>query len=193
MNVSSWSLGNDVERPWSGLRGDDALVAQLPIAALQGSSRELAHGEHIECAVCLDHLPQWDRQELEPEIQCAGTLLSKPAWEANTAWHCRELGDWSAAFQVETPDAALNRYLNEWVPLQLRWVGLLDRGWPTSMRGTRDASQDYSGITSIDPDAGLQMLRELFACQRRDGSFPRQVSTAGPDGAHDLRDYVDSG
>jgi cellobiose phosphorylase len=98
-----------------------------------------------------------------------------------------------AARSIQTPDQSLNRYINEWLPIQLAWVNQLDRGWPTGMRGVRDAAQDSTGIVPLDPQAAKIRLLELFSVQRSDGWFPRQYSTQGPDGRHDLRAYVDSG
>ncbi len=94
---------------------------------------------------------------------------------------------------IQTPDPSLNRYVNEWLPIQLVWVNQLDRGWPTGMRGVRDAAQDAAGIIPLDPSAARARLLELFSVQRSDGWFPRQYSTQGPEGKHDLRAYVDSG
>lgn len=94
---------------------------------------------------------------------------------------------------IWSPDAALNRYVNEWLPLQLGWVNSLDRGWPTNLRGTRDAAQDATGSVPLDPSVGRARLLELFSVQRTDGWFPRQYSMFGPTGQHDLRAYVDAG
>ncbi|MBN2310133.1 MAG: hypothetical protein JXR94_14255 [Candidatus Hydrogenedentes bacterium] len=94
---------------------------------------------------------------------------------------------------INTPDAALNRYANEWLPLQLDWVCRLDRGWPSGMRGTRDAAQDFTGLVPLDPGAARARLLELFNVMRSDGWFPRQYSVAGREGPHDLRAYMDSG
>ena len=94
---------------------------------------------------------------------------------------------------IQTPDQSLNRYVNEWLPIQLAWVNQLDRGWPTGMRGVRDAAQDATGIVPLDALSAKTRLLELLSVQRSDGWFPRQYSTQGPDGRHDLRAYVDSG
>lgn len=96
-------------------------------------------------------------------------------------------------YRLESPDEALNRYANEWLPLQLEWVGKLDRGWPTGMRGTRDSAQDTNAILYWNPREARTRFLELLQVQRTDGWFPRQYSTQGPEGKHDLRDYVDSG
>jgi len=94
---------------------------------------------------------------------------------------------------ITTSDAEFNRYVNEWLPLQLDWVCSLDRGWPSGMRGSRDSANDFTAMVWIDPGWSKQILRTLLTCQRSDGWFPRQYSAAGRKGAHDLRGHVDAG
>ncbi len=98
-----------------------------------------------------------------------------------------------SARSIETPDSALNRYANEWLPLQLDWTCSLDRGWPTGMRGSRDAASDFTAMIPINPDWAKETLRILFSCQRTDGWIPRGISALGRTGTHDLRNYVDAG
>ena len=120
-------------------------------------------------------------------------MLSAANWDKAIEAHQQLYSKWMNKFHIKTPDPALNQYLNEWLIMQLYWVSKLDRGWPTGMRGTRDAAQDYSGLSYLKPELGRAMLEEMFACQRSDGSFLRQFSCHGPTGKHDERDYVDSG
>ncbi|MHB9037320.1 MAG: GH36-type glycosyl hydrolase domain-containing protein [Armatimonadota bacterium] len=94
---------------------------------------------------------------------------------------------------IQTPDAMFSRYVNEFLPLQLKWVIQLDRGWPTGMRGTRDSAQDATALVPLAPKLCRDRLHEIFACQRSDGWFPRQYSIQGAKGIHDLRNYVDGG
>lgn len=105
----------------------------------------------------------------------------------------RQYHQWFGQRFIQSPDTDFDRYVNQWLPLQLEWVGKLDRGWPTGMRGVRDSAQDVNGLLYWDEALAKQRLLELYACQRTDGWFPRQYSVNGPDGKHDLRDYVDSG
>lgn len=95
--------------------------------------------------------------------------------------------------EIATPDRALDRYVNEWLPLQLNWVRILDRGWPTGMRGVRDTAQDMTALIPLDPTTSRKTILDLFSIQRSDGWFPRQYSIRGRHGQHDLRQYVDGG
>lgn len=94
--------------------------------------------------------------------------------------------------RICTADKAFDRYVNDFLPLQLGWVASLDRGWPTGLRGVRDASNDFMGMLVYDPAHAREILLSLYRCQQRNGWLPRQVSTTGK-GNHDLRPYADSG
>jgi cellobiose phosphorylase len=94
---------------------------------------------------------------------------------------------------IRTPDPQINRYVNEWLPLQMDWVCSLDRGWPSGMRGSRDSSNDFIGMVPLNPDWCREIIQTLMGCQRTDGWFPRQYSAMGRHGKHDLREYVDAG
>lgn len=95
---------------------------------------------------------------------------------------------------IHTPDEALNQYVNGWLPLQLDWVSSLDRGWPTGMRGGRDAAQDFTAMVPQDPAFTRELILTELSCQRPDGSVPRHFSAAGHSGPErDTRNTVDAG
>lgn len=93
---------------------------------------------------------------------------------------------------VTTKDATFDSFVNAFLPLQMRWVGVLDRGWPTGMRGTRDAANDFMGMLQFDAKFSREVLVHLFECEQLNGWFPRQVGS-NRKGPHDLRNYVDGG
>jgi len=93
---------------------------------------------------------------------------------------------------IKTADSFFDYYVNTWLPLQMYWVSSLDRGWPTGMRGTRDCANDFMGQVYFDAPWSREILELVLSCQRTDGWFPRQVSTAGRTGTHDLRPFVDA-
>lgn len=94
---------------------------------------------------------------------------------------------------IKTSNELYNNFINTFVPLQMYWVGSLDRGWPSSMRGTRDASQDFIGVTPLNPEWTKETLRELFEHQQLDGWMPRQISTISRTAPHDMRYFCDGG
>jgi len=95
--------------------------------------------------------------------------------------------------KIKTDNPLYDDFINYFTPLQMYWVGSLDRGWPSSMRGTRDASQDFVGITPLDHDWAKKTILQLLEHQRTDGWFPRQVSTISRHAPHDMRDFSDGG
>ncbi len=94
---------------------------------------------------------------------------------------------------IKTDNELYNKFLNEFAPLQMYWVCSLDRGWPSSMRGTRDASQDFIGLLPLYPEWTKENIKEIFSRQRTDGWYPRQFNAITRKGPHDLRYYCDGG
>ncbi len=92
---------------------------------------------------------------------------------------------------VNTPDKTFNRFINGFLPLELDWVSALDRGWPTGMRGVRDASNDFQGFLAYDIQQCKGIIENIFSKQRSDGWYPRQVPFGASD-KFDLRQFVDS-
>lgn len=92
---------------------------------------------------------------------------------------------------VNTPDKTFNHFINGFLPLELDWVSALDRGWPTGMRGVRDAANDFQGFLAYDIDKCKQIIENIFSKQRSDGWYPRQVPFGDSD-KFDLRQFVDS-
>lgn len=101
--------------------------------------------------------------------------------------------DFSHRNQIQTEDKMLDYYCNYWLPLQMDWVASLDRGWPTGMRGSRDSAQDFTALLTLNPEHCRCTLLAMASCQRSDGWFPRQYSSMGRTGKHDLRGHVDGG
>ena len=47
---------------------------------------------------------------------------------------------------VKTNNYDFDKFINGFLPLEMYWVSSLDRGWPTGMRGVRDAANDFEGM-----------------------------------------------
>ncbi len=92
---------------------------------------------------------------------------------------------------LETKDDDFNRFVNGFLPLELDWVSALDRGWPTGMRGVRDAANDFQGFLAYDKALCRSVIANIFSKQRSDGWYPRQVPFGDSD-KFDLRHFVDS-
>ena len=94
---------------------------------------------------------------------------------------------------IKTSNNIYDNFINYFTPLQMYWVGSLDRGWPSSMRGVRDASQDFVGITPLDEKWTRDTILTLLSHQQKDGWMPRQISTISRTAPHDMRYYCDGG
>jgi hypothetical protein len=171
----------------------NAALGQSIVAAL-ARRVTLAPGKRHEFTVVLGKLPDTPDGKLPPkgELTKLARYLKPEVRERALRQIRRRYEKFFALRRVETPDACMSRYVNEFLPLQLEWVNLLDRGWPTGMRGTRDAAQDATGMVPLDPALARKRLVEILSLQRSDGWFLRQYSTAGHEGKHDHRPYVDS-
>ncbi|BCW98307.1 MAG: hypothetical protein KatS3mg024_1134 [Armatimonadota bacterium] len=134
-----------------------------------------------------------NRQPDHQALDTAVRLLEPSAIRDARSAHCSALTVLSEKRSITTPDECLNRYVNEFLPLQLKWVILLDRGWPTGLRGVRDCAQDTAALIPLDPSLSRHRILELFRVQRNDGWFPRQYAVGGDASRHDLRQYVDGG
>ncbi|HUW57903.1 MAG TPA: hypothetical protein VMZ92_14780 [Planctomycetota bacterium] len=179
--------------PYGKADAEVAAVGQ-PIVAALARTVTLAPNATSCFTVVLGKLADTPDGRLPPkrELTHLARFLKGPTRERALDARRRRYRKLFGIRSIATPDVCLNRYVNEWLPLQLEWVTLLDRGWPTGMRGTRDAAQDATGIVPIDPEIARARLIEILSCQRTDGWFLRQYSTTGPDGTHDHRPYVDS-
>ncbi len=94
---------------------------------------------------------------------------------------------------ISTENKLYDKFINEFAPLQMYWVCSLDRGWPSSMRGTRDASQDFTGLIPLYPEWTRANIKAILSRQRLDGWFPRQFNANTRKGPHDLRYFCDGG
>ena len=180
--------------PYGTAERSNAVVGQPPLAAL-AKRVVIDPGKSFEFTIVFGKLKDTTDGKLPPqsEVAALAKLLNPSVRKEALTELSKIYGDLFALRSLNTPDACLNRYVNEFLPLQLLWVSMLDRGWPTGMRGTRDAAQDTTGMVPLDSKMARKRLIELFAVQRSDGWCLRQFSTAGPRGTHDARPYVDSG
>lgn len=94
---------------------------------------------------------------------------------------------------IKTENELFDNFINYFTPLQMYWVGSLDRGWPSSMRGVRDASQDFCGMTPIEPKWTRETIIALLEHEQTDGWMPRQISTISREAPHDMRYFSDGG
>lgn len=173
---------------------ENAAIGQAGVACL-ARTLPLLPGQTFTFSVAVAGLAPTVDGRLPPrdEVFRAKRFLDANFQEESRLRMRQRWGAWFAIRTIRTPDEAFNRYVNEWLPLQIDWVMKLDRGWASGMRGTRDAAQDTTGIIPLDQSLARRRLLEILGVQRSDGWFLRQYSVEGRAGRHDARDYVDAG
>lgn len=188
-------LGVDEARPWGEYSDRNQMFSFSPVCALQYDIG-LAPGETRALRQVFSWLAM-PASGLLPDLDTArGTavFLGEKACREEIGRVEKRYDDLMDVRQVATPDAALNRYTNEWMPVQLDWVCSLDRGWPSKMRGGRDAANDFTAMAPLAPQATRDLILTELSCQRPDGWVPRHFSAKGHAGPErDTRQHCDAG
>ncbi len=180
---------------WGEYGPKNHLFAYPQICALQYAYR-LVPGETKSFRQSFSWIPN-SEEGLLPDLDRArveARLLEHEAMDAELEKLAAKFDCYTEARSIETPDTALNQYVNEWLPLQLDWVCSLDRGWPTGMRGGRDAANDFAALAPYDPAFTRELILTELSCQRDDGFVPRHFSAQGHAGPERDRRYpIDAG
>lgn len=162
---------------WGQPTGENASTDQ-PIIAGMARHIKLAAGKTFEFTIVLAKLTDREDGELpDPsELKAWGKYFDAGVRQAAVDELTAKYDALMARRHIELPDAAMSRYVNEWMPMQAYWVAMLDRGWPGGFRGTRDAAQDATSFIPIGAAHARERLLEVAANQREDGYFPRLYS-----------------
>jgi cellobiose phosphorylase len=91
--------------------------------------------------------------------------------------------------KLMTPDNNFNRLFSVWMKHQLYLMSDWARFY---FKGYRDTCQDAAGISVIDPERALNMLKKALINQRSDGFCPRAFRVASMDIAAADKHYADS-
>ena len=180
------------EYPFGELGETNSIAGFQPVYAAE-YSLVLKSGEARRFTQVLSLLDNCDG-EIPPEDKAWKNTVwfGEKYFEAQTEARKDDYENLFSLNRVESGNSVFDRYVNAFLPLQMSWVKVLDRGWPTGMRGTRDAANDFMGALIYDAQSARKVLLHLFDCQRTDGWFPRQIGNR-KSGPHDLRNYVDGG
>ena len=129
--------------------------------------------------------------EIDGEIKAAKNLFDKAAQSEELKKLKIKYEKLFSVRTVSTKNAEFDKFVNGFLPLEMYWVSSLDRGWPTGMRGVRDAANDFEGMLCYDEKMCRSVIENIFSKQRSDGWYPRQVPF-GSGTKFDLRGFVDS-
>lgn len=180
---------------WGEYNDKNYIFAYPPVAALQYDF-ELAPEETRSVQQVFAWTPLADDHRLPPVAVARESARFLQAENISA-----EINHLRGAFDVmmnrrriKSPDAALDQYANEWLPLQLDWVCSLDRGHPSGMRGGRDSANDFAAMAHLEPPWTREIILTELSCQRVDGWVPRHYSAKGHAGKErDVRQHVDAG
>ena len=189
----SLRMSPDTAEPWGVYKDTNTLYGYPPVNAVQ-YDLQLKPGQtkgFRQVLALLESRDDGDMPSME-ESRKVMVYLDDEVCRASKDKLSTAFEELVAARSISTPDAALDRYVNEWLPLQMA-VCSVDRGWPCGMRGTRDAANDFAALVPLDAEFSRRIIELSFSCQRRDGWFPRQYSASGRRGKHDLRGHRDGG
>lgn len=188
------ALAVDEARPWGQYADRNQMFSYPPVCALQ-YGLTLAPGETRTLRQVFAWLPMPAEGTL-PELATArrsAVFLGEQACRQEIQRVERRYDELMSVRRVTTPDEALNRYANEWLPVQMDWVCSLDRGWPSKMRGGRDAANDFTAMSPLSPSRTREMILTELSCQRADGWVPRHFSAKGHAGSErDSRQHCDA-
>jgi cellobiose phosphorylase len=180
--------------PWGSYGSENNIFAYPPVCALK-YDYELKTGE----TQTINQVFSWvdlDQDGRLPDItqaRRASRFLSTPVIEQELQTLAQNYEQFASLRGIETPDTALNQYVNDWLPLQLDWVCSLDRGHPSGMRGGRDSANDFTAMAPLLPSWTRDLILTQLSCQRPDGWIPRHYSARGHAGSErDTRQHVDA-
>lgn len=132
-----------------------------------------------------------DDSKITEEIEKSKEYFDGKTQKAEEAKLGKKYAELFSVRTVKTNDTGFDKFINGFLPLEMYWVSSLDRGWPTGMRGVRDAANDFEGMLCYDNKMCKEVIENVFSKQRSDGWYPRQVPF-GNGTKFDLREFVDS-
>ena len=132
-----------------------------------------------------------DEKKIEENIKNSVKYFDSTVQKAEEEKLAEKHAELFSVRTVKTGDPDFDSFVNGFLPLEMYWVSSLDRGWPTGMRGVRDAANDFEGMLCYDKQMCKGVIENIFSKQRGDGWYPRQVPF-GAGTKFDLREFVDS-
>mgnify|MGYP001136724938 FL=1 len=132
-----------------------------------------------------------DEKKIEENIKNSVKYFDSTVQKAEEEKLAEKHAELFSVRTVKTGDPDFDSFVNGFLPLEMYWVSSLDRGWPTGMRGVRDAANDFEGMLCYDKQMCKGVIENIFSKQRSDGWYPRQVPF-GAGTKFDLREFVDS-
>lgn len=171
------------ERVEKGLLGNSAASVEYLVGAMQHNLR-LKPGASFSVHIVLGVVKNLAEARKIKNMFARGEHVEKEFLALKAENTARIHG-----LQIETPDADFNRLFNGWLKHQLYLMADWARFY---FKGYRDTCQDAAGISILDPNRALDMLKKALVNQRSDGFCPRAFRLASMDIAAADKHYADS-
>lgn len=145
------------------LSGGDARY-ETPAAILQYRLELVASGEQVYRFI---FGPAFDDAEIK---KIRDTYLSEQGFAKAHAEYSAYIASGSGCLKIETPDAELDNFVNNWLPRQVFYHGDVNR--LTTDPQTRNYLQDNMGMTYIKPDVTRAAFLHALSQQEESGAMP---------------------
>ncbi len=117
--------------------------------------------------------PAFDDAEI---IKLRDTYLSADGFAKAKTEYAAYVATGSGCLQIETPDAELNNFVNNWLPRQVFYHGDVNR--LTTDPQTRNYLQDNMGMTFIKPEVTRAAFLHALSQQEESGAMPDGILLA---------------
>lgn len=102
--------------------------------------------------------------------------LSKAGFAAATEEYAAYVAEGRGVLTMQTPDAALDNFVNHWLPRQVYYHGDVNR--LSTDPQTRNYLQDNMGMTWVKPNVARQAIKTALGQQRDNGAMPDGIIIA---------------
>lgn len=171
------------ERVMEGCLGDSVASAEYQVGAMQHDlvlDTDSSQRINFVLGIVYGHE---DAREMKQAF--AGSKEIDAEFEAMALEKRSRLG----SLTLRTPDDDFNRLFSIWLKHELYLMADWARFY---FKGYRDTCQDAAGLSIIDPDNAIKMLKKALRNQRSDGFCPRAFRVASMDIAAADKHYADS-
>lgn len=145
------------------LSGGDARY-ETPAAILQYRLELSAYGEQVYRFI---FGPAFDDAEIK---KIRDTYLSEQGFAKARAEYSAYVASGNGCLQIQTPDAGLDNFVNNWLPRQVFYHGDVNR--LTTDPQTRNYLQDNMGMTFIKPEITRAAFLHALSQQEASGAMP---------------------
>ena len=106
LQKAAWSLADNQDYQLEDFRSKDAVISQLPIAAMRANAIKFQAGKKYDFSLALCHLRETDYRKLAAHCDEIQSLLTEDNWNQQVDSQKELYADWMSKFRLHTPDSA---------------------------------------------------------------------------------------